>query len=211
MKFKITIKWKWIIAALVLFFNSNVNAQSDSLQTLETMRLLEQSFSSLEKNDLDSERFQKWLDDLIDHVSYSKISLKESRNFIERTSAYIEKYPSLKKKEKILDFLNAVIDLSLGRTTKFDYVLNKLNSDLSHSKDFEELFLINLMTSSYLVRIQDTSRAVKYFSMNEDFFKQLKPEACNRAMMRTMSQNANSYGFLLMNQNNLPEALKYFQ
>jgi len=211
MKFKIITKWKWIIAALGLFFHSNLSAQTDSLKTIETIRLLENSFASLEKNELDPERFQKWIDDLIDHVTLFQIPLKESRSFIQRTEAYIHANPQLEKKAKILDFLNAVIDLSLGRTTKFDYELNKLNSDLSHSKDFEELFLINLMTSSYLVRIQDTSRAFKYFSMNEDFFKQLKPEACNWAMIRTMSQNANSYGFLLMNQNNLPEALKYFQ
>jgi hypothetical protein len=41
----------------------------------------------------------------------------------------------LKKKAKILDFLNAVIELSLGETAKFDHELSKLNSDLLLSKD----------------------------------------------------------------------------
>lgn len=211
MKFKIIAKWKWIIVALGLFLHSNLSAQSDSLKTIETIRLLELSFSSLEKNELDSERFQKWLDDLIDHVTFFKIPLKESRSFIQRTEAYIQANPPFEKKAKILDFLNAVIDLSLGETAKFDYELNKLNSELSLNKGFEELFFINLMASSYLMRFQDTSRAAKYFNKNEDLFKRLKPKEYIPAIMRTMSHNANSYGFLLMNQNKLPEALINFQ
>jgi signal transduction histidine kinase len=211
MKFKIFAKWKWIITALGLFLHANLSAQSDSLKSVETIRLLDQSFSSLEKNELDSERFQKWMDDLIDHVTFFKIPLKESRSFIQRTAKYIQANPQLKKKAKILDFLNAVIELSLGETAKFDHELSKLNSDLLLSKDFEELFLINLMASSYLIRFQDTSRAAKYFNQNEDLFKQLKPEECGQAIMKTMSHNANSHGFLLMNQNKLSEALVDFQ
>lgn len=201
---------KYLLFFLFILRSSFSFSQIDSaIEASDTKWYADKFKNLIEKpNEVDLVNF---IDNLSLHTVNSTISLKVLKSYISKIENFYKIHPELAHTRYLLNFTKAVMEMYMGHPEKFRQIIAETELDLKREKRYKELFHLNLQICHFLPSVNYRNEAKEHFYENEKLLSDLKGSGISNFKGFEAVQNANSFGYLFLTEEQIDSAEKYFR